>query len=138
MKQSQIMIKTPGRGFVDITEAIKKHVHAAAITTGLCHLFLHHTSASLILCENADPKVRSDLAAFMQRLVPDNDALYQHIVEGEDDMAAHVRTILTNSFLTLPITNKQLALGTWQGIYIWEHRLHSHQRTLTITMYGDR
>lgn len=132
--QEILNIQTSGRGLINITSLISDVVTKATIITGLCNLFLHHTSASLIICENDDPAVLSDLENFMQRLVPDGDPLYKHIIEGPDDMPAHVRTILTQSSLTIPVTNKKLALGTWQGIFLWEHRLQSHQRKVTITL----
>lgn len=100
-------------------------------------MFLRHTSASLILCENADPTVRSDLEAFMSRLSPDGDPIYQHTQEGADDMPAHVRTVLTQSSLTLPIQSGQCGLGTWQGIYLWEHRHHPHRREVMVTVNGE-
>ena len=134
--QYQFEFTTQGRGIFNITERIVEWVNKACLTTGLCHVFLHHTSASLILCENADPQVQLDLESFMLRLVPDGDPLYKHIYEGADDMPAHVRSILTTNFLVIPITGEKLALGTWQGIYIWEHRLRSYQRKLTVTLQG--
>lgn len=135
--QKQLVVPTPGRGIINITDNIKQCVADSPIKIGLCHLFLHHTSASLIICENFDPLVQSDLEAFMQRLIPDGDPLCQHVEEGPDDMPAHVRTILTSTFLQVPITDHQLALGTWQGLYIWEHRLKSYQRKLTVTLQGE-
>jgi len=135
--QSLIQVTTPGRGISDITSTIATWVAQSGISIGTCHVFLHHTSASLILCENADPLVQRDLEAFMQRLVKDGDPLFQHTAEGPDDMPAHIRTILTQSYLVLPITDGQLGLGTWQGIYLWEHRIHSHQRQLTLTLQGE-
>jgi secondary thiamine-phosphate synthase enzyme len=134
MKQYQFKVTTPGRCIHNITDDIANHVAMTDTDTGLCHIFLHHTSASLIICENMDPLVQRDLEAFMHRLVPDGDVLYQHVDEGPDDMPSHVRSVLTQSFLTIPITNHQLALGTWQGIYLWEHRLRSHERKLTVTV----
>ncbi|MBA3660571.1 MAG: YjbQ family protein [Gammaproteobacteria bacterium] len=135
--QSQLQVITPGRRIVDITKDIAKVIAECEVTTGLCNVFLHHTSASLILCENADPLVQQDLETFMQRLVPDGDPLYQHVEEGPDDMPAHVRAILTSNSLTIPITGKKLALGTWQGVYIWEHRIKSYTRRLTVTVQGS-
>ena len=117
----------------DISELVAK----SGIRTGICHLFLHHTSASLILCENADPVVQRDLEAFMQRLTPDGDPIFQHTMEGPDDMPAHVRTVLTQNSLSIPISNTHLALGTWQGIYLWEHRFKSHKRRVTMTLMGE-
>lgn len=129
---------TPGRGLINITDEIEEQVAKANISIGLCHIFLHHTSASLTLCENHDPLVQTDLEAFMLRLIPDSDPLYQHIAEGPDDMPSHIRTVLTQSFLMLPITGNKLALGKWQGIYLWEHRLRSHKRVITLTLQGMR
>lgn len=136
-KQYQIETTTPGRGLINITDKVAKCVADANVATGLCHIFLHHTSASLSLCENHDPLVQKDLEAFMLRLIPDGDPLYEHIAEGPDDMPAHVRTILTQSFLIIPITDGKLGLGTWQGIYLWEHRLRSYQRRMTVTVQGE-
>src|SRR5688572_26874580 len=120
--QYQITIQTPSRKIISITKQVEEVVEKQQIETGLCHVFLHHTSASLIICENADPAVREDLEAFMHRLVPDGDAIYQHVAEGPDDMPSHVRAVLTQNFLSVPITQGRLGLGTWQGLYLWEHR----------------
>ncbi len=135
--QRQIGITTEGRGTYEITTEIQDIVSSSGITMGLCNLFLQHTSASLILCENADPDVQSDLEAFTRRLVPDGDPLFQHTMEGADDMAAHIRTVLTNNSLTIPIGQGMCLLGTWQGIYLWEHRYHSHRRSVVITLSGE-
>lgn len=135
MIQHQLQIKTQGRGFTDITVEIANQVNKAYKATGLCHVFLHHTSASIILCENADSVVRQDLENFFAKFIPDGDPQFKHTVEGPDDMPAHVRTVITNSFLVIPVTNYHLALGTWQGIYVWEHRLQSQQRKLTVTIF---
>lgn len=132
--QETLTISTPGRGLINITPSIANIVAKHSISTGLCHLFLQHTSASLSISENADPAVSTDLEAFMQRLIPDGDPLFKHTEEGPDDMPAHVRTVLTQTSLSIPITNQKLVLGTWQGIFLWEHRYQSHQRTITITM----
>ena len=134
--QTLLQYQTRGRGTVNITRDISDAVAASGIETGLCHLFIHHTSTSLILCENADPTVRSDLETFMVRLVPDGDPMFEHRDEGPDDMPAHVRSILTKMDLTIPVTNGRLALGTWQGIYLWEHRHHGHHRKVTVTVTG--
>lgn len=136
LTQSQLSFSTPGRSIINVTDKIVELVEKANVEIGLCHIFLHHTSASLIFCENADHLVQRDLEAFMLRLVPDGDALYQHVDEGPDDMPSHVRTVLTQSFLMIPITDGHLALGTWQGIYLWEHRLRTHHRRLTVTVQG--
>lgn len=135
--QKQIVVSTRGRGTLDITREVNNIVTESALKHGVCHVFVHHTSASLILCENADPTVRYDLETFMQKLVPDGDAMFQHVDEGPDDMPAHVRTILTESGLSLPVTAGRCALGTWQGIYLWEHRTRGHQRRITVTLYGE-
>jgi secondary thiamine-phosphate synthase enzyme len=135
--QKHLTIATRGRGTYDITREVDRIVRESGVRTGLCHLFAHHTSASLILCENADPTVRRDLEAFMSRLVPDGDRLFDHTDEGPDDMPAHVRAILTKMDLTVPVTDGRCALGTWQGIYLYEHRTHTHRRLATVTVSGD-
>ena len=135
--QHTLQVDTAGRGSYLITDVIQQQVRKSGISTGLCHVFLRHTSASLMLCENADPDVRSDLERFMQRLVPDGDAQFTHTAEGPDDMAAHIRNILTHSELTLPVSNGRCAAGTWQGLYLWEHRHAGHRRQITLTVFGD-
>jgi secondary thiamine-phosphate synthase enzyme len=137
ISQQTSTISTQGRGTYEITAQIQAMVRAAGLKTGLAHIFLHHTSASLILCENADPTVRHDLETFMARLVPDGAAWFEHNDEGPDDMSAHIRTILTQNSLTVPLTDGRCALGTWQGIYLWEHRHGPHRRRLTITVQGE-
>jgi len=136
LAQEQFSVSTRGRGTYDITASVRRVVEGAGIETGLCHVFVHHTSASLILCENADPAVRRDLETFMGQMVPDGDPMFEHIDEGPDDMPAHVRTILTQTDLTLPVSGGRCALGTWQGIYLWEHRTAAHQRRITVTIQG--
>jgi len=135
--QDTVEFEDRGRGAYDVTARVESVVQQSGVATGLCHIFLHHTSASIILCENADPAVRTDLEAFMARLVPDGDPLFQHIAEGPDDMPAHVRNVLTHSELTVPVSRRRLSLGTWQGIYLWEHRARPHLRRLTVTIQGD-
>jgi secondary thiamine-phosphate synthase enzyme len=137
LHQDVFQIATTGRGTQEITDRIGRIVQDSDIRTGLCQVFVHHTSASLILCENADPTVRRDLEAFMQRVAPDGDPLFLHQDEGPDDMPAHVRTILTQTDLMLPVTAGRLALGTWQGVYLWEHRTRPHTRRVTVTVFGD-
>lgn len=132
--QETIRQRTRGRGTYDITAQVRTAVQNAGVQTGLCHLFLQHTSASLIICENADPSVRSDLERFMVRLVPDGDPIYDHTQEGPDDMPAHVRAILTKMEMTLPVSNGHCALGTWQGVYLYEHRHHPHERRVIVTV----
>lgn len=136
MHQQTIELTAPGRGTQEITADVAAVVRESGIDTGLCHLFIHHTSASLIICENADPLVREDLERFAQRLVPDGDPMFKHRQEGADDMAAHVRTVLTQSSLGVPVTGGRLALGTWQGIFLWEHRYLAQRRRITITVVG--
>jgi secondary thiamine-phosphate synthase enzyme len=131
------IVKTGGRGTFDITREVEAAVQAAAIESGLCNVFVHHTSASLILCENADPLVRSDLERFAARLVPDGDPLFEHTDEGPDDMPAHVRSVLTQSSISIPVAGGRLDLGTWQGIYLWEHRHRGHDRRITINVVGS-
>ena len=135
--QHHIEITTRGRGTHEITAEIQAVISGSGIESGLCNIFLQHTSASLILCENADPDVQRDLEAFMQREVPDGDPLFTHTMEGADDMPAHIRTVLTDSSLSIPIGAGRCLLGTWQGIYLWEHRYASHKRTIVITIIGE-
>lgn len=135
--QERLEVTTPGRGTVEITDQLQRIAAGSDIKTGLCHVFIHHTSASLMLCENADPAVRYDLEAYFSQLVPDGDPLFTHQQEGADDMAAHVRTVLTHSELNLPVTQGRCALGTWQGVYIWEHRFSGYRRQVTVTVYGE-
>lgn len=137
MKQFTLDVSTGGRGTYDITSDVAQKVDESGVATGLAHLFIHHTSASLILCENADPAVRSDLETFMSRTVPDGDPMFRHDDEGPDDMPAHVRSILTDSALAIPVTNGRLALGTWQGVYVYEHRHAPHHRKVTVTVQGE-
>ncbi len=135
--QESLQLDTRGRGTYEISRDVERIVRASDISTGLCHIFVHHTSASLVLCENADPSVRRDLEGFMARLVPDGDPRYEHSLEGADDMAAHIRSILSNMDLTIPVSKGRSGLGTWQGIYLWEHRTHPHRRQVTITVQGE-
>ncbi len=134
MKQSTLSIKTNGRGSYNITQEIQTIVQDSNTTTGLCNIFVQHTSASLMLCENADPQVRDDLETFMANLAPDGDPMFLHTDEGPDDMSAHVRTVLTASSLTIPISGKRCALGIWQGIYLWEHRTSNFNRKVIVTI----
>ncbi len=135
-QRETLIIRTTGRGFFDITASVDEAVARSGVTDGLCHVFVHHTSASIILCENADPSVRRDLEAFMQRLAPDGDGLFTHTAEGPDDMPAHVRSVLTQSALTLPVAAGRCDLGTWQGVYLWEHRHAPHRRRVSVTVDG--
>ena len=135
--QSEIRVDTRGRGTRDLSGDVRDCVAETGIRTGLCHLFVRHTSASLVLCENADPAVRHDLETFMGSLVPDGDPMFTHTAEGPDDMPAHVRSILTQSDLTIPVRDAACALGTWQGIYLWEHRTAPHSRRVIVTVQGE-
>ena len=136
MKQHSFSIQTRGRGTYEITDEIQQAVRSSGIDTGLCHIFIQHTSASLVLCENADPTVRRDLEAFLSQLIPDGDPIFQHTQEGPDDMPAHLRSILTKMDLTLPVSHGRCALGTWQGVYLWEHRTQAHRRHVIVTVQG--
>ena len=135
--QSTLRVSTPGRGLVLLTDRVSQLVADSGIQTGLCHLFLRHTSAGLILSENADPAVGRDLDRYMARSVPDGDPLFEHDAEGPDDMPAHIRTLLAGAQLTIPVGRGRLLLGTWQGVYLWEHRHHGHQREIVVTVSGD-
>jgi len=132
--QEILSIRTQGRSTIDVTNEVEQLVSKSNIKNGLCNLFIQHTSASLILCENADPDVRIDLENFMQQMVKDGDPLFRHTAEGPDDMPAHIRNVLTSSSLTIPIANGRCLLGTWQGIYLWEHRLNAHVRKIIVTL----
>jgi secondary thiamine-phosphate synthase enzyme len=132
-----LTVRTRGRGFYEITREIQSRVQEAGLQTGLCTLHLQHTSASLLIQENADPDVRRDFDRFFARLVPDGDPLFIHTMEGDDDMPAHIRTALTTVNLGVPIAEGRLALGTWQGIYVWEHRTAPHTRRVVIHLIGD-
>nr|WP_242594247.1 secondary thiamine-phosphate synthase enzyme YjbQ [Corallococcus exiguus] len=129
-------VSTRGRGLVDITGEVQRAVKGTGIREGLCTVFLHHTSASLIIGENADPVVQRDLEAFFSRLVKDGDPLFQHDAEGPDDMPAHVRTVLTQLSLSIPVKDGEADLGTWQGVYVWEHRTSPHRRRVTVSVLG--
>jgi len=134
--QTTLIVRTRGRGTTEITSEVEHAVRASGVANGLCNVFLQHTSASLILCENAAPAVRADLETILARLAPDGDPAYRHDDEGPDDMAAHARTVLTASSLQIPVAGGRLALGTWQGIYLWEHRRAPHARHVVVTVMG--
>jgi secondary thiamine-phosphate synthase enzyme len=135
--QSEISVATRGRGTYDLGHDVEACVRESGVRTGICYLFVRHTSASLMLCENADPAVRRDLEAFMQNLVPDGDPMFTHAAEGPDDMPAHVRSVLTQSDLNIPVRDGRSGLGTWQGIYLWEHRTAPHTRHVIVTVQGE-
>jgi len=132
-----LRIQTRGRSFESLTERVVEIVRRSAITEGLCNVFVQHTSASLLISENADPAVQRDLERFMQRIAPDGSPDYEHDAEGPDDMPAHIRSVLTNTSLSVPVVAGQLALGTWQGIYLWEHRHARHAREVMVTVMGE-
>ncbi len=134
--QTVFVQQTRGRGTYDIGPGVERFVEEAGVRTGVCQVFVQHTSASLILCENADPTVRQDLERFMAATVPDGDPMFRHRAEGPDDMPAHVRSVLTQTGLSIPVTGGRLGLGTWQGIYLWEHRTAAHRRRITVTVWG--
>lgn len=136
--RQSITLRTPGRGFILLTQEAAKAVAASTIREGICTLFVKHTSASLLISENADPDVHRDLERFMQRIAPDGSPDYEHDTEGPDDMPAHIRSVLTSSSLTIPVADGELLLGTWQGIYLWEHRLARHSREVVVTVVGER
>ena len=135
--QTTLEIATPGRATIDITAAVNDAVAASGLHCGLAHVFVQHTSCSLTITENADPDVRRDLETVMARLAPDGDPAYRHDAEGPDDMAAHVRSMLTAAGLSVPVGGGRLLLGTWQGIYLWEHRSAPHRRQLVVTVLGS-
>lgn len=130
-------IHTPGRGTQEMTDAVQRIVAQSGIRRGQATVFVHHTSASVILCENADPAVRRDLETIAARLAPDGDPDFVHTAEGPDDMSAHIRTILTQSSLTIPVDRGRCDLGTWQGLYLWEHRAAPHRRRVTVSVVGQ-
>ena len=129
-------VGTRGRGTYEITDEVARAARNAGVERGLCTVFVHHTSASLIICENADPSVRSDLERYFARLVPDGDPAFRHTAEGPDDMPAHVRSILTASSLSIPVADSKVDLGTWQGVFLWEHRTDPHRRKITVSVVG--
>lgn len=128
----------PGRGTREITSDVQQVVREADVNEGLCTVFIHHTSASLIICENADPTVRDDLERFAARFAPDGDDIFRHTAEGPDDMPAHVRSVFTQTSLSIPVASGRCDLGTWQGVYLWEHRHHRHRRRVTVSVVGRR
>lgn len=136
MQQRTLSFTVGGRGFLDVTSAVRAVVQGAGVHTGLCHVFLQHTSASLLIQENADPDVLRDLEDWFCRAAPDGDPRYRHSDEGPDDMSGHIRTALTATSLTLPVMSSDLGLGTWQALYLFEHRTAPHQRRLVVTVTG--
>jgi secondary thiamine-phosphate synthase enzyme len=137
MYRQHLTMETRGRGTYELTRQLNEIVVRSKIVQGLCVVFVHHTSASLIVCENADPSVRVDLEQFAARLVPDGDPAFSHDSEGPDDMPAHIRSILTLTSLTIPVEKGYCDLGTWQGVFLWEHRTNPHRRRITVTVTGE-
>lgn len=135
--QETLALTTRGRDFRDITPEVAAIVRRSGVRVGTVSVFCRHTSCSLVLMENADPTARKDLEAFFHRLVPDGDPIYSHDAEGPDDMSAHIRMALTRSQETVPISDGRLLLGTWQGIFLWEHRAARHERSLVVTVTGE-
>lgn len=134
---TQLSVATRGKGLYEITAQVQAWLIEQAVSSGLLTVFIRHTSASLTIQENADPDVTHDLEAFFSRLVPENDPLYVHTTEGPDDMPAHVRTALTQTSLSIPVIGGRMVLGTWQGIYVFEHRRHAHKRSVVLHLIGD-
>jgi secondary thiamine-phosphate synthase enzyme len=134
--QGGFVVHTRGRGFSEITDRVAEAIAACHVQTGIAHVFTQHTSCSLLIGENADPTVRADLERWFARAVPDGDPIFEHDAEGPDDMPAHVRSILTGVSLSVPVHGGKPQLGTWQGIYLWEHRREAHQRKVTVTVLG--
>jgi secondary thiamine-phosphate synthase enzyme len=133
----ELILSTRGRGLREFTEAVEDWVAQNKLQNGLLTIHLRHTSASLLIQENASPDARRDLEAFFGRLVPDGDPLFEHALEGADDMPAHIRTALTTVNLSIPVQKGRLVLGTWQGIYLWEHRIHGHERHIILHFIGE-
>ena len=128
---------TTRRGLNDVTHAVRERLRASGLREGLCTIFIRHTSASLVIQENADPAAGRDLEAFLDRLVPDGDPLYTHTAEGDDDMPSHVKAALTRTSEQIPFRGGELVLGTWQGIYVWEHRTGRHKREIAVHLIGE-
>lgn len=135
--QSEIVLQSPNRGTYNITDKINRVVIESGIQSGICHLFIQHTSASLIITENADPTVRQDIEYWLQKTVLDGDINYQHNDEGDDDMSGHIRNLITDTSQTMPVTNGQLNLGIWQGLFLYEHRTGRFERKLIVTIQGN-
>ena len=134
--QQTFEVSTRGRGTIEITAEVARIVQASKIERGIAHVFAQHTSCSVIITENADPTVRRDLETLAQRWAPDGDRAYRHDTEGADDMTAHARSLLGGVSVTVPVAGGQMLLGTWQGIYLWEHRTQPHERQIVVTVTG--
>jgi secondary thiamine-phosphate synthase enzyme len=134
VKRRTLALRAPRKGLHEITGSVAQVVAESGVREGLCHLFIRHTSASLVVNENYDPSVRADLEAFLERLVPEGEAYYTHTTEGDDDMPSHIKSLLTSVSLSLPVMDGRLGLGTWQGIYLWEHRDRPTEREIVVTV----
>ncbi len=137
LAQTSLTIATRGRGFTELTADAGEFVSASGLSTGMFTAFVRHTSCSLLITENADADVRRDLEAWMARQVKDGDPIFRHRAEGPDDMSAHIRSVLTATSVSIPVVNGRLAVGTWQGLYLWEHRRNAHQREVLFTVTGS-
>ena len=135
--QQVLKIQTRGKGLQEITSEVREVVRASEITSGLCNLFVRHTSSSLVIQENADPDVQKDLEYFFRKLVPENDLGYTHTSEGPDDMPSHIRSAMTKTSEQIPLADGKMLLGTWQGIFLWEHRSSGHSRNVVVHISGD-
>lgn len=135
MYRRELKVRTGGRGFLELTKDLRAVVRESGVVEGICNVFVLHTSASILVGENWDSSVRRDLEAFMSRLAPDGDPRYEHDAEGPDDMPAHIRTMLTQSSIVIPVAAGDLQLGTWQGVYLWEHRTTAHERRVLVTIW---
>jgi len=135
--QTKLTVRTSGQGTYEITDALAREVKRSGVRNGLVTVFCQHTSCSLVIMENADPSARRDLEAWLNRLVPENDPLFEHTTEGPDDMPSHIKMALTRTSETVPVGDGDLLLGTWQGVFLWEHRRASHSRNVIVTVLGE-
>ena len=135
--QTTLTIRTPGQGTLEITDMVARELSRSGLKAGVVTVFCQHTSCSLVIMENADPSARHDLEAWLNRLVPENDRHFEHTAEGPDDMPSHIKMALTRTSESVPFTNGRLLLGTWQGIFLWEHRRHAHSRRVVVTAMGE-
>lgn len=136
LHQSQLAVSTGGRGFIEITDKVQREVELSGLSDGLCTVFVLHTSASVMITENADPDVLRDLETWISGAVRDGDPAFLHRAEGPDDMPAHVRSVLTQTSIGIPVRSGRLELGTWQGLFLWEHRQAAHRRRISVTLIG--
>jgi secondary thiamine-phosphate synthase enzyme len=137
VQQTAHTVRTPGKGLHEITDLVARELTRSGLKQGVVTVFCQHTSCSLVIMENADPTARADLEAWFERLVPENDPHFEHTLEGPDDMPSHIKMALTRTSETVPFAAGRLLLGTWQGLYLWEHRRHAHTRTVIVTVLGE-